>query len=301
MVFESFQTHLESLIEPWLMIALSVALIPYTTIQLILSGSSHTIFSPSDFSDALFARVWVIVGPIARSRAQKLVVPLLEGRISGGKAHDEVVSVPLHGTVLEVGAGTGEWADVLARIHAQGDTEPVTRNGLRSRKHSAGGVTRIYGVEPNAHSAALLQKRVDEVGLSDVYEVAPVGIESVTDPSAWDGIIERGSVDCIVSIRCMCSIPAPEKNIKLLYELLKPGGSWYVFEHVQATRGAPFVPLYQRFVNYIWMWLMGSCRICRPTEQTLRQVGPWKKFDLNVSPDEPVCAILPHVVGVLTK
>lgn len=246
MTLASFQRLLESLVEPWLTIALSVALIPYTTIHLILSGNAHTIFSASDFSNALFARVWVIIGPIARSRAQKLVVPLLEGRISGGKAHDEVVSVPLHGTVLEVGAGTGEWADVLARIHARGDTGPIARNGSRNRKHNTGGVTKIYGVEPNAHSAALLQKRVDEVGLSGVYKVAPVGIESVTDPSAWYGIIERGSVDCIVSIRCMCSIPAPEKNMQLLYELLKPGGSWYVFEHVRATRGAPFVPLYQR-------------------------------------------------------
>ena len=245
MILASFIKLLESLIEPWLMISLSVALIPYTTIHLILSGHFRTLFSPSDFSDALFARVWVIAGPIARSRAQKLVIPLLEGKISGGKVHDEIVSVPLHGTVLEVGAGTGEWADVLARIHVQGDTVPIIHNGLRNRKYSAGGVTKIYGVEPNAYSATLLKKRVEEVGLGDVYEVAPVGIESVTDASAWDGTIQRASVDCIVSIRCMCSIPAPEKNMKLLYELLKPGGSWYVFEHVKATRGAPFVPLYQ--------------------------------------------------------
>lgn len=64
MIFSAFQRLLESLIEPMLMTALSVALVPYTTMYIILSGNSHTIFSPSDFSEAFFAKVWVILDPI---------------------------------------------------------------------------------------------------------------------------------------------------------------------------------------------------------------------------------------------
>ncbi|KAK2603670.1 hypothetical protein QQS21_004143 [Conoideocrella luteorostrata] len=303
MSFAYLQLAVVTVLQPWLMIGLSAALVPYTIVRVILSGNFQPLFSPSDFSEELFSNVWVILGPQAKAGAQDLIIPLLEGKVSGGKVHKEVVSVPLHGTVLEVGAGTGEWADVLARIHAGETANSGVKDGLRSRKkvESAGAITKIYGVEPGAHQAAALRKRVRDVGLGDVYEVVPVGIESVPDSSAWDGKIEPGSVDCIVGIRCMCSIPEPEKNIELLYKLLKPGGSWYIFEHVKTSRGAPLVPLYQRFVNSIWMWFMGSCRLCRTTDQTLRQVGTWKKFDLTMLPDEPAYSVLPHVIGVLTK
>jgi SAM-dependent methyltransferase len=232
-------THL---IEPWLMIWLSISYIPSTVAGLISSGNYGKLFSPSAFSEELFGNFWVTMGPQAKAGAEQVVVPLLQGRVSGGKVCDEVVSTPVHGTVLEVGAGSGMWADVLARIHASG----AGKEGLRSRRGDKGRITKIYGIEPNPISAATLRSRVKEVGLGDVYEVVPVGIESVTDPTAWDGKIEPGSVDCIVGIRCMCSIPDPKENIEHLYKLLKPGGTWYVFEHVKTTRGYPVMPLYQR-------------------------------------------------------
>lgn len=121
-------------------------------------------------------------------------------------------------------------------------------DGLRRRGVKSGsGLTKIYGVEPNPQSADALRQRVREVGLGDVYEVVPVGIESLSDPAAWTGTtIEPGSIDCIVSILCMCSIPDQEKNAKALYELLKPGGRWYVYEHVKAERGGILISLYQR-------------------------------------------------------
>jgi SAM-dependent methyltransferase len=118
----------------------------------------------------------------------------------------------------------------------------------RRTKASAdqGSISKIYGIEPNPQSYTALRQRVKDIGLEDVYEVVPVGIEDVTDPTAWDGKIEPGSVDCIVGVLCLCSIPDQEKNIHYLYNLLKPGGRWYVYEHVKATRGGLFMRLYQR-------------------------------------------------------
>lgn len=137
---------------------------------------------------------------------------------------------PVSGVVLEVGAGSGMWADVFAKIN--------TRSGLK----------RVYGIEPNLTSAAALKQRVKEVGLEGTYEVVPVGIEALNDPTAWAGRIEPGSVDCIVTILCLCSIPEPEKNIRLLYECLKEGGRWYAYEHVQVEvgRGGWLLRQYQR-------------------------------------------------------
>jgi SAM-dependent methyltransferase len=246
-LFSKAQDVFTYLIEPWLMIALSVSHLPSTIFGIVSSGTFGKLFSPSEFSEEPFGNFWVTMGPQAKAGAEGVVVPLLQGRVTGGKVHDHVVSTPVHGTVLEVGAGNGMWADVLARIHAEASGGGA-KEGLRSRKGEAakGGITKIYGVEPNPISAATLRNRVKEVGLGHVYEVVPVGIESVADPTAWDGKIEPGSVDCIVGIRCMCSIPDPKENIEHLYKLLKPGGSWYVFEHVKTTRGYPLMPLYQR-------------------------------------------------------
>lgn len=231
------------------MIAASATYIPQTIIGLISTGNYSRLFSPSAFGEELFGNFWVTMGPQAKAGAEQVVVPLLEGKVSGGKVHDHVVSTPVHGTVLEVGAGSGMWADVLARIHESS----AVSDGLRSRK-GKGGITKIYGVEPNPISAATLRTRVKEVGLGDLYEVVPVGIEDVGDPTKWDGRIEPGSVDCIVGIRCMCSIPDPEVNIQHLYKLLKPGGSWYVFEHVKTTKGFPVMPLYQR--KFCWFFMV---------------------------------------------
>ena len=57
--------------------------------------------------------------------------------------------------------------------------------------------------------------------------------------------VQKGSVDAIVSLLCLCSIPEPDRNIKELHSYLKPGGRWYLYEHV-AIKGYRPMQLYQR-------------------------------------------------------
>lgn len=183
------------------------------------------------------------------------MIPLLEGRVRDGVVTSEVVSPPVSGVVIEIGAGSGMWADIFSKINTGGSATAATAvsgddndsvSGVR-RRMAGSGITKIYGVEPNPESVKALRQRVKDLGLDDIYEVMPVGIESLDDPNAWPGKhIEPGSVDSIVTILCLCSIPDQEANVKALYKLLKPGGRWYVFEHVKATRGGPLMKLYQR-------------------------------------------------------
>ena len=70
---------------------------------------------------------------------------------------------------------------------------------------------------------------MEELGLGDKYEVLPVGVEELATGD-W---IKEGKVDCIVSVLTLCSIPEPEKNIRLLYGYLKTKGRWFVYEHVR--------------------------------------------------------------------
>lgn len=242
--FDTLKDVFAHLVDPWLFMRISLRFWPGTVSQLISSGDFRTLLSPSAFAEAWFGNFWAFVGPQVKSSAEKRVVPLLEGRVHGGQICDEVVSEPIEGVVLEIGAGTGMWADVFAKVGKGTATEDGSEE-VRRRKGAAS-LKRVYSIEPNLQSAATLRRRVQELGMEDVYEVVPVGIEDLNDPTAWAGRIEPGSVDCIVTILCLCSIPEPEKNVRLLYDCLKKGGRWYAYEHVQVERGGFSLWLYQR-------------------------------------------------------
>ncbi|PHH65732.1 hypothetical protein CDD81_1459 [Ophiocordyceps australis] len=274
------------LVEPWCFMAISVRHIPQTIAAIVHAGEQHKLLSQSAFSNTLFAHFWATIGPEIRANAGEYVVPLLEGRVQAGHVCADAAHPPLCGTIIEVGAGCGTWVDVFARIR---DTHPEAP------------ITKIYGVEPHPQSAASLTRRVQNLGLDDIYEIVPVGIESLEDSDSWQGSIAPGSVDCIVSILCMCSIPDAEVNMRRLYRLLKPGGRWYVYEHVKTTRGGPLVSLYQRLVNIPWSFLLGSCRLCCSTEMRLRAAGQWSEIDLAQPPEQPPYQIIPHLIGTLTK
>ena len=73
----------------------------------------------------------------------------------------------------------------------------------------------IYGVEPNTDHHESLRRRIKQEGLSDVYEIAPVGVEDLG--SKW---AQKGEVDSIVTVGT--AIPAkfpPDENISSLFRV----------------------------------------------------------------------------------
>ena len=44
----------------------------------------------------------------------------------------------------------------------------------------------------------------------------------------------KGEIDTILSVQVLCGVPGPERICKAMYELLKPGGTMIVYEHVEA-------------------------------------------------------------------
>ena len=68
--------------------------------------------------------------------------------------------------------------------------------------------------------------------LGGIYEVVPCGIED-TEELARRGITE-GTIDTVLSIQVLCSVKDPRSTAKKLYELLKPGGSLVVYEHISS-------------------------------------------------------------------
>ncbi|TDZ71676.1 Methyltransferase-like protein 7B [Colletotrichum trifolii] len=295
------------LVGPWMFLYTVATYLPSTVLRLAREGNLASLLSLSRLQGAWFNAFWSFWGPQIRTGRHGHVSALLEGRVSAGHVVETPVHPPVGGVVLEIGPGAGYWVNLFSSSSSKHSaTAPAPAAGSPGsgagglRRRVAEGVTRVYGVEPNADAHPALRQSVKEAGLEGVYEIVPAGIESLSDPSVWDGKIEKGSVDCIFSILCLCSIPEPERNIQELYSYLKKGGRWYLYEHVEVSRSLP-IRLYQRFVNLFWPRALNGCQLCRNTGQTLQSAGPWSKVDMAQPPEEPWCQVVPHIFGTLTK
>lgn len=197
--------------QPLILLAGAIAFFPVTVAKLVLAQDWGALTSVRAFQDAWFGAMWKVFAPRVREAHEGRVVPLLRGCVRAGIKVPTAKHAPVHGTVIEVGPGTGNWAGCFA------DTAAGAK------------VDRVYGVEPNPDLHAGLLRAVKAAGLQGKYEVVPVGIEDLAKAG-----IPKGSVDCIATLLCLCSIPEPERNIRELYEYLRPGGQWYVYEHVKS-------------------------------------------------------------------
>jgi SAM-dependent methyltransferase len=296
----------------WLVLSTFLVTVLMAVGRLLATGEVRMLGSWSSFTAAWFGVLRSLIGPGlgSESAGMPYVMPLLEGRVSQGRLYRSSVVPALHGTVLDVGAGSGNWMDAFLRV-VRGEED---RAGVRPP-------LKIYGIEPNANAAAALRQSVEAARLGDVYEVVPVGIQDLCDSAAWGRTIAPGTVDCIVTVQSLCSIPNPEKNVALLYRYLRKGGHWYVFEHVQTDRGIAvkmvqsksnrFKPsptmaaktgIHVEFINLVfWKHVSGGCSLCRNTRRTLSQVATWDNVDLAQPPRESQWSLVPHIIGTLRK
>jgi SAM-dependent methyltransferase len=289
-------TTLLGLLSPWTFLLTSLTYLPGT-----LLSSPSSLLSWSRLHSLWFSRFWHSIGPQVQTSTSPFVIPLLSGLV-----HRGVVVPPssaqhpgLGGTVLEIGAGSGLWASLFSDEHLPPAGPTVGTLGVRTP------ISHIYGVEPNPAVHAALRERVAAAGLGGRYEIVPVGIEDLLAT----GRVAAESVDCIVSVLCLCSIPEPARNIRELYKCLKPGGRWYVFEHVKAFpeqgrvlswyQGESFLIwvllgwgwwltcLGTAFINLFWPICIGGCNIRRDTVNYLLEAGEWSDIDLRQPPQEP--------------
>lgn len=94
-------------------------------------------------------------------------------------------------------------------------------------------ITKIYGVEPCLHLHEALRRQVKECELDDIYEIVPSGIEDVMELKRHG--IGLGTMDTVLSVQVLCSVPDPDEMMRRLYALMKPTGQLIVYEHVKST------------------------------------------------------------------
>ncbi|KAK0704398.1 methyltransferase type 11 [Lasiosphaeris hirsuta] len=159
-------------------------------------------------------------------------------------------------------------------------------------------VTRVVGVEPNAHFAPDVARNVAEHGLEGVYELLTCGIED-SDVLERHGIV-AGSVDTILSVQVLCSVADPQSVVRELYRLLKPGGRLVFWEHHRSSDRATVVAQY--FWNPLWRRLIGGCNLTRDMKAIIGAAGPWENLDsLEGDEKEKPWGLMPRVWGELVK
>lgn len=183
------------LISPIWFLLYSASYIPSTIVKLVISLQFRTLVTPSLFKDAWFSNLWAFCGPKIREDATPRVAPLI---------------TLASGIILDIGPGSGEWVGTFDKSK----------------------VTKIFGVEPNKDHHALLRQRIKKAGLEDVYVICPVGVEALSEGQGEEWEVKKESVDYVVTLQCLCSVPEPRKMMGELYEYLKEGGSWILYEHV---------------------------------------------------------------------
>ena len=193
-----------NLLRPLLLMAFAAAYLPPTLYTLLTTGQFRTLLDPSAVRDAWFARFWGFFGPRSRDMAAPHVTPLLQHAARG--------------VCLDIGPGAGEWLYLFQRAR-----NPHVR--------------KIYGIEPNREMHAALRANAARAGLDGVYEVVGCGAEELRGREGW----QAETVDTIITVQCLCSIPTPQTVIAELYPLLKPGGRWLVFEHVKTKNEGSLV------------------------------------------------------------
>jgi len=144
------------------------------------------------------------------------------------------------GRVLEIGAGTG------ANLAFYGAA-----------------VQEVVGIEP---VAAMLDKARQVV--AKVNHDFPVNLQ-VGD--ARELPFADNSFDSVVACLVFCTIPQPEKAVKEMYRVLKPGGKMVFYEHVASSR--PRIHAWQKRINPLWRRLACGCEITRDTRALFETAG----------------------------
>lgn len=115
-----------------------------------------------------------------------------------------------YGIVLELGPGTG----------------------TQLPRYDLNKVSKIYGIEPNFEFHDTLRSKIKKAKLDDIYTIVPVGAEDIEQFRKYG--ISSKSVDTILSVQVLCSVPDPQSTLRHLYTYLKPGGQMLVYEHVKS-------------------------------------------------------------------
>ena len=162
-------------------------------------------------------------------------------------------------------------------------------------------VTKYVALEPNVLMHSEIRTLAATKGFTEDAGnllMLPYGAEEISlIVSALGG---SNTVDSMIAILTICSIPEPERSLaKLVDEVLKPGGTFVFYEHVLSDR--PDVAWWQRFWTPVWKWAFDGCCLDRPAHHWVANLDVWAESSVWGKPDEPEENLFWHRVGRFVK
>jgi ubiquinone/menaquinone biosynthesis C-methylase UbiE len=146
------------------------------------------------------------------------------------------------------------------------------------------GARRWIGVEPNTHLHAVLRGQIQRLGIEGELVLGEAEAVPLPDQSA----------DAVIATLVLCSVADPSAVLREVRRLLRPGGTFYFFEHVAAPAGSVLRGI-QRMVRPAWRLLTDNCHPDRETEEFVRSAGfgnvEVERFILSLA------VVAPHIAG----
>jgi len=162
------------------------------------------------------------------------------------------------GHVVEIGAGTG-----------------------LNVAHYPDGLAGLVLVEPEPAMRRRLARRVRR----------HARVAQIVDASAERLPLPDASMDTVVSTLVLCTVDEPERALREIARVLRPGGQLLFIEHVRAS--SRLLAACQDHLFEPWRRFAGNCRCNRPTVELMRSCG----FD--VSADTVAWRGMPPIVRPL--
>lgn len=176
-----------------------------------------------------------------KHRYEERVLPVVIDKICGSKGfapHRRAALAGTHGTVLEIGFGSGT-----------------------NLAHYPPEVERLLAVEPAGRAVDLAAGRIARAR----FPVEVIGLDGEHLP------LEAASVGCVVSTFTLCTVPHVEQALSEIRRVLRPGGTLHVLEH--GLDDEPAVQRWQRRLDPLQQAIAGGCHLTRHVPSVVEAAG----------------------------
>ena len=168
-------------------------------------------------------------------------------------------------------------------------------------------VSRYIALEPNVLMHERIRAKANEAGFHESDGTLIILSFGAEDTQSILSAISQDSVDTIISVLSLCSVPDPQRTVsKLVRDVLKPGGQWLFYEHVLSSR--PDIAWWQRFWAPVWACVFDGCRLDRPSDVWIRDLKSgdeggdiWKEWKIWNNPGQDEETLFRHSVGKFVK
>ncbi|GAB5366489.1 hypothetical protein AAMO2058_001147900 [Amorphochlora amoebiformis] len=148
---------------------------------------------------------------------------------------------------------------------------------------------RVTGVDPNPYMERYAKQSAEQSEVPFQFQLGDANRLPFPD----------GSFDVVVSTLVLCSISDPEKALREIERVLKPGGCFFFWEHVKAPPDRPILGFAQTLLSPLQQVYADGCHLDRNTLQIIEQsklfdsVENVRKLHFN-----DLTIVAPHVTGV---